>query len=456
MHPSALRRSLAAAASVFTLAALAVPARAAEYRASAATSITDPTGDVTADDEAETPVNEPRADVTATSAEYRPNEIALTVNVARPTDPRTDPNWADGASFALWGLDTTGDNDSDYLVTLINAGGYVTSGVIRADDPGTVLCLGGATYDGMTYTATIDPACVGNPASFTWGGGMVYDTKPADENSPLAGDGAPDGDAMAGPLQAPAPLAPGAGGYWLVGGDGGIFSYNAPFLGSTGDIKLNQPIVGMAADPDGKGYWFVASDGGIFAYDAPFFGSTGAMTLNKPIVGMAATPTGKGYWLVASDGGIFAFGDAAFHGSTGDKILAKPIVGMASSGTGKGYWFVASDGGIFAFGDAAFLGSTGGQTMAHPIVGMASSGTGKGYWLVGSDGGIFAFGDAAFYGGAVGSSFPVVGIAAARDGKGYSVVRADGSVANRGSAPSAGSLAGKRLSRPIVGIAATG
>ena len=38
------------------------------------------------------------------------------------------------------------------------------------------------------------------------------------------------------------------------------------------------------------------------------------MKLNKPIVGMAATPTGKGYWLVASDGGVFSFGDATSGG----------------------------------------------------------------------------------------------------------------------------------------------
>ncbi len=78
-------------------------------------------------------------------------------------------------------------------------------------------------------------------------------------------------------------------------------------------MHLNQPIVGMAATPDGKGYWLVASDGGIFTFgDAAFFGSTGAIHLNAPVVGMAATPDGKGYWLVASDGGIFTFGDAAF------------------------------------------------------------------------------------------------------------------------------------------------
>ncbi|MDA8399718.1 MAG: hypothetical protein M0008_06670, partial [Actinomycetota bacterium] len=80
----------------------------------------------------------------------------------------------------------------------------------------------------------------------------------------------------------------------------------------------------------GKGYWFVASDGGIFSFgDAKFYGSMGAKHLNQPIVGMAATPDGKGYWFVASDGGIFSFGDAKFYGSMGAKHLNKPIVGMA-------------------------------------------------------------------------------------------------------------------------------
>ena len=66
------------------------------------------------------------------------------------------------------------------------------------------------------------------------------------------------------------------GGYWLVAFDGGIFSYgDATFLGSTGGIHLNQPIVGMTAMPDGGGYWFTAADGGLFNYGtAPFYGSS--------------------------------------------------------------------------------------------------------------------------------------------------------------------------------------
>jgi ribosomal protein L24E len=85
----------------------------------------------------------------------------------------------------------------------------------------------------------------------------------------------------------------------------------------------------MAATNDGKGYWLVASDGGIFTFgDAGFYGSSGNLRLNKPVVGMTSAPDGKGYWLVASDGGIFSYGSAQFYGSTGSINLAKPIVGI--------------------------------------------------------------------------------------------------------------------------------
>ena len=51
----------------------------------------------------------------------------------------------------------------------------------------------------------------------------------------------------------------------------------------------------MAPTADGQGYWLVASDGGIFAFgDAGFYGSTGNLQLNQPIVGMAADPGREG------------------------------------------------------------------------------------------------------------------------------------------------------------------
>jgi subtilase family serine protease len=206
-------------------------------------------------------------------------------------------------------------------------------------------------------------------------------------------------------------------GYRFVASDGGIFDYgSAAFAGSTGNIALARPIVGMATTPSGNGYWLVASDGGVFTFgDARFFGSTGNLDLKAPIVGMAATPDGGGYWLVASDGGIFTFGDANFFGSEGSAPLNRPIVGMAATPDGGGYWLVASDGGIFTFGDAGYFGSTGNIALNRPIVGMAPTPDGGGYWLAASDGGIFSFGDAQFYGstGNLILNRPIVGMAAA-------------------------------------------
>jgi hypothetical protein len=242
-------------------------------------------------------------------------------------------------------------------------------------------------------------------------------------------------------------------GYWMVASDGGIFAFGgAKFLGSTGAIKLNMPIVGMAATPSGNGYWLVASDGGIFSFgDAAFFGSTGALKLNKPIVGMASTPSGQGYWLVASDGGVFSFGDAGFFGSTGAMTLNKPITGMTPSATGKGYRMVATDGGIFSFGDAAFFGSAGGTMLAKPISGMAPTPSGKGYWLVGSDGKIFPYGDAAALGSAS-ALRSVAAVAPTPSGAGYWAVGADGSLATFGDAADLGHPTGA-LTKPIVGMA---
>ena len=255
-------------------------------------------------------------------------------------------------------------------------------------------------------------------------------------------------------------------GYWTVASDGGIFSFgDAGFHGSTGDITLNSPIVGMARTPTGRGYWMVAADGGIFNFgDAPYLGSAGNLRLRAPIVGMAATPTGRGYWLVATDGGIFNYGDAAFMGSTGAIRLNKPIVGMAptrdvfltdAGPRATGYWLVASDGGIFSFGGAQFYGSAGAIRLNQPIVGIARTPTGAGYWLVATDGGIFSYGDAAglFHGstGSIPLNKPIIGMIPTCYGQGYWLVASDGGIFPVGAVPFLGSTGGITLNRPIVG-----
>jgi hypothetical protein len=67
-----------------------------------------------------------------------------------------------------------------------------------------------------------------------------------------------------------------------VAGDGGVFSFgDARFYGSTGSLRLNQPVQGLVPNPDGAGYWLVASDGGVFAFSAPFRGSMGAVRAHR-------------------------------------------------------------------------------------------------------------------------------------------------------------------------------
>jgi ribosomal protein L24E len=269
---------------------------------------------------------------------------------------------------------------------------------------------------------------------------------------------------LSNPVNGVLPSAPGRGvlanedpkgqGYWLVASDGGIFAFaDSGFFGSTGNIKLNQPIVGMSSTPTGLGYWLVARDGGIFSFgDSAFHGSTGNIKLNEPIVGMATTPSGSGYWLVAADGGVFAF-DAPSFGSAAGRSRAAAVA-MVPTANGDGYWVVTADGQIFNFGAAANFGNT--PTLAQPIVGAAATPDGGGLWLVARDGGIFAFGDSGFYGstGNIRLNEPIVGMSRTPSGHGYWLVAQDGGIFAFGDAGFYGSTGSIKLNKPINGMTA--
>jgi len=67
------------------------------------------------------------------------------------------------------------------------------------------------------------------------------------------------------------------GGSIYACGDGeSIFAFGAAeFAGSVPQVvagPLNSPVNGLVADHDRRGYWLVAGDGGVFAFDAPFVG----------------------------------------------------------------------------------------------------------------------------------------------------------------------------------------
>ena len=102
-----------------------------------------------------------------------------------------------------------------------------------------------------------------------------------------------------------------------------------------GGTHINQPVVGMAVDSSTGGYWLVAGDGGIFSFGAPFLGSTGSIHLNRPVVGIE-TETGTGYRFIADDGGVFTFGTSSFFGSLGSVPPSHLVVGITSFAADQG------------------------------------------------------------------------------------------------------------------------
>jgi hypothetical protein len=256
-------------------------------------------------------------------------------------------------------------------------------------------------------------------------------------------------------------------GYWLVGGDGGIFTFgNAHFFGSTGNLQLQRPVVGMTPTADVRGYWMVAGDGGMFAFgDAKFHGSIPGLgyapagsgapkSLDAPIVAMVTSPTGQGYLLVAADGGVFAFGDAKFHGScpaiggcNGSVVAVVPDQGEL------GYWVVTSTGHVYAFGNAASIVASHATAVAAPITGAAATPSGHGFLMTDALGDVYSDGDVPVMGvppTGLGFANLIRSVVPTSTGHGYWLFGAAGAVYPYGDAPHDGSMADHQLNAPIV------
>jgi IPT/TIG domain-containing protein len=259
-------------------------------------------------------------------------------------------------------------------------------------------------------------------------------------------------------------------GYWLVGSDGGIFSFgDAQFQGSAAAVHLVRPIIGIAPTSDRQGYWLVASDGGLFRFgDASYYGSVPGdgyyaagtpgpvKKLNAPIVGVVPTVDDLGYFMVGADGGVFTFGDAKYEGSCpqiGGCLGA--AVAVMPDASGNGYWVVTNSGHVYPFGDAVSYGAPGPQIV--PVTSAVRTPSGLGYLILFANGAVAPYGDAPPLGGPlgqVGGSNPATAIFTTSDGFGYWVATANGSVHPYGDAPNYGGMSGTALNGPI--IAATG
>ena len=212
----------------------------------------------------------------------------------------------------------TGDDGGYWLVAsdggvfpFGDAGFFGSAGGLRLNKP--VVGMAATPDDGGYWMVATDGGI------FSYGDAQFYgSTGSIQLNQPIVGMAAtPDG-----------------GGYWLVASDGGIFAYgDAQFYGSTGQHPPEQADRGHGPRPPtaaGTG-WSRPTGASSPTATRSSTARPGSIHLAQPIVGMAAMPDGGGYWFTAADGGLFNYGTAPFYGSAAGTGIGT-VVGMATDG----------------------------------------------------------------------------------------------------------------------------
>ncbi len=168
--------------------------------------------------------------------------------------------------------------------------------------------------------------------------------------------------------------------------------------------------------------------------------------------------------MLAVPGGLTGSGVAAAASTTtapagppaaGSGAPAGAATGAGGSGPTARAQCTGSGGGT---GSTGTTGTTGGSGSGSGACGGTGTLSGPlqnaSYWLAAKDGGVFAFGGLPFYGSMGGKPLnePVVGITPALGGTGYWEVASDGGIFAF-HAPFYGSMGGQHLNKPVVGMA---
>lgn len=163
-----------------------------------------------------------------------------------------------------------------------------------------------------------------------------------------------------------------------------------------------------------------------------------------------------GYWLTINRAGAIAYSPFAARDGSGPMCRGN-VFGLPSDTVTVEFSTECMNypGRIDA--NAVMAQIDGGQTLPLDESGATTAMTDGGYYMVAADGGVFGFGNKAPFHGSMGGrtlNAPMVGIAA-RIGGGYWTVASDGGIFSFGGAPFFGSMGGRPLNKPIVGMAAT-
>ena len=444
MHRSSPRRLAAGLAGLMALgvAPLLPTGHAGAAVADSTVSITDPTGDVKAE-QAQTKVDEPKADIVAATMRYQNGFISMTAKLAKGDDL----SGTSDLDHLWWAIGAHAQSSPDYLVEIKKGSNGFGQALVSvpgdqpADCPGAI-----ASFDPVNglYMATVPAKCVGTPGPFQWN--VKRSKAPASGTDPSV-DFAPDTE----PAKAVTPAT--VVGYWAVGSDGKVYNFgDAPKVGEV--TSAGKTVIDIEAAPHGAGYWILDAAGTVTAFGPVSYGNIAATDLKagEKAVSMSGTKTGAGYWIFTNKGRAFPFGDASKNiGDVSTLKLNGDIVDSSPSPTGNGYYLTAADGGVFALGDAKFQGSMGAVKLNKPVVGIVPDPDGEGYWLVATDGGVFAFKSG--FRGSMGDKTlnkPMRGMVPY--GNGYLMVAEDGGVFNFSDQPFSGSTGANPPANPMVSI----
>ncbi|CAN5337985.1 hypothetical protein BH23ACT9_BH23ACT9_24250 [soil metagenome] len=141
----------------------------------------------------------PEADILAVCVTHTAAAVEITVRVAAPTDPETDPTWDDFGSAvgAAISVDGTGDEDFDVNYARLEDGQIGV--VVFRHRTTTELCRGQGTFDGSRYRITVQTGCLGNPAEVWVAPFMFYRSSPMGQSRAGFYDEVPDRPGFLGP-----------------------------------------------------------------------------------------------------------------------------------------------------------------------------------------------------------------------------------------------------------------
>jgi hypothetical protein len=490
MKRSLLTRGFTIAVTVASLVGSLAVSADATVRASSNGEISDPTGDALGP--RSVPVQEPRADLTGAKAVvHGDGRIELTASVAQPTDPATDPGWAEGHSYVMWGLDTTADGTADFLVWM--ASGPPLAAAVFTNQLDTVdACNPVPDYTPARYSVTVPGSCIGSPATFGWNAVVSYDADHNDE-----GTGAI--DSLLGPQQVT--LTPGTKSDPTgdVVSQQGANDPRADITAATIEYKpgridltatLDQPT-DPRLDPNwATGStelgWYLDTDGNDEPEYVAALGAAPDLTVtvydmkggNSPIVCTALATYTPARYAVTLDPACIGSPDRLWWGVgtlytedgqgaadlAPDLTMAGPVTiatadpGAQPAGVGQsGYWMITSRGEVFAFGDARPLGGDQ-PCCGAQRVDIEPTRSGNGYWILDASGAVVPKGDAQGLGDATGQLQPgerAAALSATPTGDGYWIFTDRGRVLPFGTAAHLGDMAGTPLKGAILDSVAT-